>query len=110
MKITSEQWAVHRRKETELLFEFLKRETEAQSRERGHYCGHQFTISVTSRGHYGLLDETGRIARCDDADWDGEPFTITVRAHDLQAALLRAASHSLNDWQWEGHDEETTNE
>jgi hypothetical protein len=106
MTITSAQWALHRRKETELVFEFLKRETETEKRERGHECGHQFTISVTSRGHYGLLGEDGKLERCEDADWDGALMTITVRAHDLPAALLRAASHSLGDWDMGDRDAE----
>jgi len=105
-KITSEQWAVHRRKEAETLFQFQQREIAAREQERGHDCGHQFTISVTSRGHYGLLGEDGKLERCDDANWDGEPWTITVRASDLPAALLRAASHDLNDWEWAGRDED----
>lgn len=105
-KITAEQWAFHRRKEAETLFQFQQREIAAREQERGHDCGHQFTITVTSRGHYGLLDDEGKLARCDDANWDGEPWTITVRASDLPAALLRAASLDLNDWQQEGQDEE----
>jgi hypothetical protein len=105
-KITAEQWAVHRRKEQELLFQFLNREINARERDRGHDCGHQFTISVTSRGHYGLLGEDGKLERCDDANWDGEPWTMTVRASDLPAALLRAASKDLNEWHQEGQDEE----
>src|SRR5438132_11130610 len=92
-RITAAQWSAERGQQAETLFEFLQRETEAEQRERGHECGHQFTISVTSRGHYGLIHaETGELERCDDADWDGTPMTLTVRAHDLQAALLRAAS------------------
>lgn len=105
-KITAEQWAVHSRKEAETLFQFQQREIAAREQERGHDCGHQFTISITSRGHYGLLGDDGKLARCDDANWDGEPWTITVRANDLPAALLRAASKGLNEWHQEGQDEE----
>jgi hypothetical protein len=112
-RITAAHWAANRRNETEVLFEFLKRETEAETRERGHECGHQFTITVTSRGHYGLAgvggaeDPAGGSYMCEDADYESEvPMTLTVRAHDLQAALLKAASHGLADWKWEGRDDD----
>jgi hypothetical protein len=102
-RITAAHWAANRRNETEVLFEFLKRETEAETRERDHECGHQFTITAHSRGHYGAPDGSHEDAHDDGKDI---PMTITVRAHDLQAALLRAAAHPLADWKWAGNDED----
>lgn len=102
-KITAAQWREQRRRETETLFEFVQREQAAEKRERGHDCGHQFTITVTCHGHYGTPE--GHF----DAEYDGAdlPMTLTVRAHDLQAALLRAASHNLPDWSGLEEDDDT---
>lgn len=102
-RVSSAQWAGLRRQQFATLSEYIKREQAAEKRERGHDCGHQFTISVTSRGHYGL-GAPGK--DCEDANWDGPPLTLTVRAHDLQAALLRAATHELRDWKGLEDDDE----
>lgn len=93
--VTAAHWNATVRTEAGVLFEFIEQQMKAESRERGHDCGHQFTITVTSRGHYGAPDGTHHDAADNGADL---PLTLTVRAHNLRDALLRAASHGLADW------------
>lgn len=94
--VTAAHWHATVDTEAKVLFEFIASEMKAEKREFGHDCGHQFTITVTSRGHYGI-GEPGK--DCVDADYDSKPMTLTVRANNLRDALLRAASHRLVDWQ-----------
>lgn len=70
----------------------------AEDARMGHECGHQFTISVTSLGHYGLADQGPESH--EDAKANPEPvhFTRTVRAHNLASALRRAAQGGLVAW------------
>jgi hypothetical protein len=57
--------------------------------------GHEFQVSVTSRGYSSVVGVPGS-GRLDD--WVSEPVTVTVRAWDLPAALRLAAEVSLGDW------------
>lgn len=59
--------------------------------------GHRFTFTVTSQGAYGIVDghETKDYK---DSDWCSPPWTITVRAWSLRAALRKAADLPLTAW------------
>lgn len=72
--------------------EFIKRAQAAEKAETGHECGHEFVITVSSRLHIsGPGDHT-------DADWSDNLRPVTVRAHNLRAALLVAAARPLGEW------------
>jgi len=55
--------------------------------------GHRFHIVVASQGSYGSPDGTHT-----DSDWISDPWTVTVRAWDLRAALRSAAGLPLGAW------------
>ena len=85
--------------------EFIKRALAAEQAEKGHECGHRFEISVRSAGHYGIAGE-GPEAHSDAPYFEDDvPMVVAVRAHNLWAALLVAATLQLNDWM---PDEETS--
>ena len=72
--------------------EFLKRAKAADLRDAGHDCGHEFTITVSSRMHVSGPGEHT------DADWDSATTPVTVRAHNLRDALPLAAAEPLTSW------------
>lgn len=69
----------------------------AEQQEKGHDCGHEFTVTVTSRGHssgiYGEPDSPHS-----DANYADTMRPVTVRAHNLRDALLLAAAEPLSSW------------
>ena len=77
--------------------EFLKRAKAGDLRERGHDCGHEWTITVTSRGHSsGVVGEDPPVHS--DANYTDPLRPVTVRAHNLRDALLLAAAEPLSSW------------
>ena len=79
---------------------WLEAERAARTSDRtpeGHNCGHEFTISAVSRGHY-VGDTTHKDAP-EPAAGDYVPtLTTKVRAHNLRDALLLAAAEPLAEW------------
>jgi hypothetical protein len=77
--------------------EFIARAQKAEREEKGHDCGHEWTITIESRGHssgiYGEPDSPHS-----DANWTSTSGPVTVRAHNLRDALLVAATLPLNEW------------
>ena len=77
--------------------EFIAKAQKAERDEKGHDCGHEFTITIESRGHssgiYGEPDSPHS-----DADYTNTSGPVTVRAHNLRDALLVAAALPLSDW------------
>jgi hypothetical protein len=65
----------------------------------GHECGHQFTITVSSVGHYGIAGE-GPESHKDAVPFEDDDIFIpvTVRAHNLSDALRKAATLPLSVW------------
>lgn len=55
--------------------------------------GHRFTLTAVSRGSFRMQDGPHF-----DADWSSEPWTLTVRAWSLRAALRKAAELPLSAW------------
>lgn len=77
-----------------IIVESLRRAVIAEKAETGHECGHEWTIVVASRGHYGV----GGSEEHSDADYSDTYEPVVVRAHDLRAALLLAAAKPLDAW------------
>ena len=75
---------------------------EWELKELGHDCGHQFTITYTDVGHYGIAGEGPESHK--DAGYSGEPRSVTVRAHNLNDALRKAAALPLDKWFEEAED------
>ena len=78
--------------------EYLDMAKRAELRDVGHNCGHEFTITVMTRGHYTVV---GDPTHHDAPEWaasDYMPMTIKVRAHNLRDALLLAAAEPLAEW------------
>jgi hypothetical protein len=75
---------------------------EWELKELGHDCGHQFTITITDVGHYGIAGEGPESHK--DAGYSGEPRSVTVRAHNLNDALRKAAALPLDKWFEEAED------
>ena len=77
--------------------QMLARAKAAEQQEKGHDCGHEFTITVTSRGHssgiHGVPDSPHI-----DANYTDTMQPVTVRAHNLRDALLLAAAEPLSSW------------
>jgi hypothetical protein len=77
--------------------EFLGKAQAAELAEKGHDCGHEFTITVASRGHSsGVVGEEPPIHS--DANYTDTMEPVTVRAHNLRDALLLAAAEPLSSW------------
>lgn len=55
--------------------------------------GHLFRFTVTSQGRY-----QGPDGKFSDADWEGDPWTLEVRAWSLVEALRTAADLGMNAW------------
>ena len=72
--------------------EMIRDAQQAEVRDTGHECGHEFAVTVTSRLH------TSGVGEHTDADWTGDPNVVTVRAHNLRDALLVAATLPLGEW------------
>lgn len=87
------------RQQSQIVEELLAKADALELKELGHECGHQFTISMHSIGHYGIHGE-GPDSHRDSVD-DPEDFPerkVTVRAHDLPSALRKAAALPLIAW------------
>ena len=68
-----------------------------ESKDLGHECGHLWTIYVTSKGHSsGVVGEDPPVHS--DANHIDAMRPVQVRAHDLSAALRKAAALSLDAW------------
>lgn len=76
--------------------EMLTKAKAAEQREKGHDCGHEFTVTVSSRGHHGITGQ-GPEAHA-DANYADTMQPVTVRAHNLRDALLLAAAEPLSSW------------
>jgi hypothetical protein len=77
--------------------EFLARAKAADLRDAGHDCGHEFTVTVTMRGHSsGVVGEEPPTHS--DANYEDTMRPVTVRAHNLRDALLLAAAEPLSSW------------
>lgn len=55
--------------------------------------GHLFKFTVQSTGRH--RDSAGNFV---DADWEGPPWTLEVRAWSLTEALRIAADRGINAW------------
>ena len=104
-RIRSAQWLPIIDSTADTLREYLTKQREAEAAERGHECGHVFTIHTTTRGHYSV---TGDPEHYDAPEGDGDdmPWTLKVRAHSLRDALLLAALTPLGEWSGPGLDED----
>lgn len=78
-----------------IIMESIRRAVAAEKAETGHDCGHEWTFVVTSRGH---SSGAGDDPTHSDANYTDTYEPVTVRAHNLQAALLRAAAMPLSAW------------
>lgn len=77
--------------------EFLARAKAGDLRETGHDCGHEFTITVSSRGHSsGIAGDVD--SAHSDANYSDVMRPVVVRAHNLRDALLLAAAEPLSSW------------
>lgn len=76
---------------------FIAKAQQAERDEKGHDCGHEWTVTIESRAHssgiYGEPDSPHS-----DANWTDNSGPVTVRAHNLRDALLVAAALPLDDW------------
>ena len=79
--------------------EYLAMAKRAELRDEGHNCGHEFTITAVSRGHYTVV---GDPTHKDAPEWAAGDYvptmTTRVRAHNLRDALLLAAAEPLAEW------------
>jgi hypothetical protein len=92
-----------------VLKEYLTRAKAADLSEKGHDCGHEFTITVSSRGHSsGIFGEPD--SPHSDANYSDSHRPVTVRAHNLRDALLLAAAQPLSAWFDEDEDEDEDEE
>lgn len=94
--ITAGQWWEQAARTFVTVTELLRRAQNAELRDQGHECGHQFEVSVRVCGHTGIVGEGPESHR--DDDWWSEPSTTTVRAHNQRDALLLAAARPLHEW------------
>jgi hypothetical protein len=89
---------------TEIITYFLDKAKKAEAREHpDHECGHEWTISITGRGH---SSGAGDDPTHSDANYTDTYKPVTVRAHNLRDALLLAAAKPLTAW---FEEEEDTN-
>lgn len=93
-------WSALRNTMDDIAKYYVRYAQEAELREKGHECGHQFIITTTSIMHSGITGEGPESHR--DAQPDPEPIfmQLEVRAHDLQAALVIAACAPLAEWRY----------
>ena len=97
MRIRSTHWLPLIDSAANGLREYMAKQRAAETAERGHECGHVFSIRTTTRGHYSV---TGDLEHHDAPEGDGDdmPWTLHVRAHNLRDALLLAALTPLGKW------------
>ncbi len=70
----------------------------------GPRAGHQFHFSVACQGASSVVGDPDSYR---DADWTGEPFTVTVRASSLSEACRQVSLLPLDAWTAPGeHDDE----
>ena len=63
--------------------------------DEGPETGHRYRFSITSCS---AVRDAQHPERLTDADWWGQLRTVEVRAHNLQAALLKAAELPNETW------------
>ena len=96
-RITAAQWLPLVDSGAKTLGEYLTKQRRAEAAERGHECGHTFTIRTTTRGHYSVAgDPEHHDAPVDDGE--DMPWTLKVRAHNLRDAMLVSALTPLEEW------------
>ena len=97
--IPAAQWWRNASEAFRVVAECLAMAKRAELRDEGHNCGHEFTITAVSRGHYTVVgDPTHRDApECVAGDYV-PTMTTKVRAHNLRDALLLAAAEPLAEW------------
>ena len=97
--ITAAQWWHAASGAFAVVAEYLAMAKRAELRDVGHNCGHEFTISVVTRGHYTVVGDPTHHDAPECAAGDYLPtMTIKVRAHNLRDALLLAAAKPLAEW------------
>lgn len=96
-RIRSAQWLPVIESTANTLREYLTKQREAETAERGHECGHVFTIRATTRGHYSVTGDP-EYHDAPEGDGDDMPWALEVRAHNLRDALLVAALAPLGEW------------
>ena len=103
--ISAAQWWRNASETFRVVAEYLAMAKRAELRDEGHNCGHEFTITAVSRGHY-VGDTTHKDAP-EPAAGDYVPtLTTKVRAHNLRDALLLAAAEPLAEWVIDGGEDE----
>jgi hypothetical protein len=78
--------------------ELRRRADDFETQEMGHECGHLFTISATSIGHYGIAGEGGESHKDAQPEPDPIVFSTQVRAHSLVEACRKAAAIPMPKW------------
>lgn len=63
----------------------------------GHECGHEWVISVISRGHSSGVTEDPS-SKHSDSGYSEELTPVKVRAHDLRSALRKASYLPLSEF------------
>ena len=97
--IPAAQWWRNASETFKVVAECLDKAKRAELRDVGHNCGHEFTISVVTRGHYMVVGDPTHHDAPECAAGDYLPtMTIKVRAHNLRDALLLAAAEPLAEW------------
>lgn len=104
--ITAAQWWHTASGAFAVVSECLAMAKRSELRDVGHNCGHEFTISVVSRGHYTVVGDPTHHDAPEAPAGDYMPMTIKVRAHNLRDALLLAAAEPLAEWVMPDEDEE----
>ena len=104
--IPAAQWWRNASEAFKVVAGYLDMAKRAELRDVGHDCGHTFTISVVSRGHYTVAHDPTHHDAPECAAGDYMPMTIKVRAHNLRDALLLAAAEPLAEWVMPDEDEE----
>ena len=104
--IPAAQWWHNASETFKIVAEYLAKAKRAELRDVGHDCGHEFTITAVTRGHYTLVGDSTHKDAPEWAAGDYMPMTIKVRAHNLRDALLLAAAEPLAEWVMPDEDEE----
>lgn len=66
--------------------------------------GHTFAITVACRGSSSVTGQPGH----SDANWWGGELRLSVRSWSLRAACEAAAGVPLNEWAWDGREDDPT--
>ena len=97
--IPAAQWWRNASEAFKVVAEYLAMAKRAELRDEGHNCGHEFTITAASRGHYTVVGDPTHKDAPERAAGDYVPtMTTKVRAHNLRDALLLAAAEPLAEW------------